>query len=531
MKKNNIKSEFNFSKTGKFSIRKYLYLLDKDNYMVHLDKILSKKPHEKLVEDNYLDNSDIKTNNEESEKNDILQEEDIFDDDYKNNHNEIIEEQKSKYLYPRDKYKYHTTHLNLNNERINCKVNNNHKLLLNCDKDNFMKRNVYSQSFEKMLGRNDTNKKNTMNNNNITNKNGNFSDSGENYKKKKKDILLKKIIENNIKNDMKGYITIKSQTMRGDIPSHNDVRIRIEKKFITNNDEATKNNLSLNKNEKNKLSPAKTIYSDKLPYITKYNNRAKKDNKYIYEKSEYFLIKKLKKNLKRNTSLSLTNINNSSTARGISFNNMLSRVRKNVKKYHQIENLHYPCTPNYSSIYPKMAMNVFYDKKTYGKDYSPKLKGLKDEYIFDINKVYNKYNNHIEPKSFSLDKMVGRDTKCKLYNFVSLGKDEDNKELITERRNNLIKEKIDLIKSFFKSDKLNDTNKKDKKIKNIEIINYNNKLENIYKQLIEKDILNKEVMNENDKNINKIIKGNKINSNYKKIINNYNRIKMTKYNK
>ena len=38
-------------------------------------------------------------------------------------------------------------------------------------------------------------------------------------------------------------------------------------------------------------------------------------------------------------------------------------------------------------------------------------------------------------------------------------------------------------------------------------------------------------MNENDKNINKIIKGNKINSNYKKIINNYNRIKMTKYNK
>ena len=39
-------------------------------------------------------------------------------------------------------------------------------------------------------------------------------------------------------------------------------------------------------------------------------------------------------------------------------------------------------------------MKVFYNKNNNRKDFSPKLKGMKDELTFNIDKVYNKYKLH-----------------------------------------------------------------------------------------------------------------------------------------
>ncbi len=125
MEINDIKSEFIFSKPGKNSFRKYLYLLDRENYLVSLYKTLSRKNKEKLLEDDYINNSDTNMLNINFTKDDIIFDEDIFNNEYKNNHNKILEEQKAKYYDPRDKYKYHNSHLKLKPKILNPKISYN----------------------------------------------------------------------------------------------------------------------------------------------------------------------------------------------------------------------------------------------------------------------------------------------------------------------------------------------------------------------------------------------------------------------
>ena len=278
------------------------------------------------------------------------------------------------------------------------------------------------------------------------------------------------------------------------------------------------------------LSFEKDINNNKLPYIiTKNNieNNNNQNNNNINNDSLKSRNIKIKKTSKDNDS-HIINDNKFNDylkkhIRSIYFNNMLSRHKKNTRKTHQIENICYPCTPNYSSIYPKIAMKVFYNKNNNRKDFSPKLKGMKDELTFNIDKVYNKYNNHKEPKSFSLDKMLGRYKKDEKNNLTNIKDNEDNKEIETERRNQSIKNKINIIKSYFINQKINSRNKKSKNENDINNIYYNNILENVYKKLIEKYLLNDKNMTEIDK---KIINGNKLKVNYKKLMNYYKKIKI-----
>ena len=259
--KNKISLEFNFSKPGKNSIRKYLYLLDKENYKANINKILSGKSKGKLLEDDYFNNSNINMLKENKSKDMIFFEDDIFNSQYKNNHNEILEEQMAKYHDQRDKYKYHISHLNLKKDKFINK--NSHNLLLFYDINesekyinNLLKKISYSQSFEKMIGRNGIS---------INRENNNKS-------KVKENIIIKngKNKNNNEKENKirirRSYVALKNQTMKGNVPRHKDVRIRIEKKFSTE-----RNNLSFKNKKFNKetisLSHEKITINNKLPYL------------------------------------------------------------------------------------------------------------------------------------------------------------------------------------------------------------------------------------------------------------------------
>lgn len=520
--KNNKISEFNFSKSGKNSVRKYLYLLDKDNYKLNINKILSRKNEGKLLEDDYFNSSNINMLKENKTKDDIIFDDDIFNSEYKNNHNKILEKQKAKYYYKRDKYKYHISHLKLKKNKFIHK--NSHNLLLFYDNNesekninNLLKKIAYSQSFEKMIGRNDI----------IINKENKNKSKDKIINENEKSINSKEK-ENKIENKINiggGYVALKNQTMKGNVPRHNDVRIRIEKKF----EAARKDVLCKNKKISERiinLSNEKSIINDKLPFIKCYKN---KDNLIVNSHLKN-KIENHKKYNYNNNSLFMANLENNNKTfskddhlnkhiKGISFSNMLSRVRKNIKN-NEIKNICYPCTPNYSYIYPKIVMKVFYNDNIPKKDFSHKLKSIKDELIFDIDKVYNKYNNHKEPKSFSLDKMIGRNNI-----FLKPKDDKNKKELINEKTKNILTV-FNVIKSSFNNKPINDSKIKNNNYKYENIIIYNSNLENSYKKLMNKIFLNKQKISEEDKKLKRILSGNKININYKKLLKYFNRIQI-----
>ena len=56
-------------------------------------------------------------------------------------------------------------------------------------------------------------------------------------------------------------------------------------------------------------------------------------------------------------------------------------------------------------------MKVLYSQKSNLKKINNVFKSTFNDYIFDINKNFNKYNNHIAPKDIYLDKMIGRETR------------------------------------------------------------------------------------------------------------------------
>jgi len=92
----------------------------------------------------------------------------------------------------------------------------------------------------------------------------------------------------------------------------------------------------------------------------------------------------------------------------VNFDKMLSRdyIRKlNEKK----RNIYSSLSPNYDSIRPKCIMKVIYAQKYYKKNKKNEFKSTFNEFVYDINKIFNNYNNHLPPKEINLDKMTGRE--------------------------------------------------------------------------------------------------------------------------
>lgn len=238
-----INLEGNYSKIGKFTAQKFSYVFERS---AHADKILKDKPRKQIIEKSYLERID-NDNLDKSEDKDSI---DIFNIDYKNKYNDLMKIQKNKYFnylhscsinkqfnneeikenpeYER-RYRYHLIH---HNQLENLKSLNqeDEKLIFldqNTNNDYLFHKIAYSQSFYKMVGRDDKEKlrkliekKLEKKRNKIENKKVNKTYSSGNKKSKNKKKYIKKHIKG---------IRMEKQLQRGILPEHHDVRIRATK--------------------------------------------------------------------------------------------------------------------------------------------------------------------------------------------------------------------------------------------------------------------------------------------------------------
>jgi hypothetical protein len=76
--------------------------------------------------------------------------------------------------------------------------------------------------------------------------------------------------------------------------------------------------------------------------------------------------------------------------KGINFSKMLSREYLNKINKHK-DSIKTILTPNYSAIQQNNIKNVLYVKKNQVNKSKPFI-GYNEEFTYDINKIYNKYN-------------------------------------------------------------------------------------------------------------------------------------------
>ena len=218
----------------------------------------------------------------------------------------------------------------------------------------------------------------------------------------------------------------------------------------------------------------------------------------------------------------------------VNFDKMLSR--EYVRKINERKNTIYSSlSPNYESIKPKCIMKVIYAQKPYKRYKNKEFKSIFNEFVFDINKVFNNYNNHLPPKNIFLEKMTGREINDKSplpsymvnqYNRNAFNSFNDKSLEMNNYSNGHLKE----LKSSF-NDKKSFNYKLNEQYFDNE--NINNEINSIMKKINKKTIYNKNNKYEKDKSLScsNIYDNNKFN-NYKKYENiNLFKTKMPEYYK
>ena len=105
---------------------------------------------------------------------------------------------------------------------------------------------------------------------------------------------------------------------------------------------------------------------------------------------------------------------NSFQLKGPNFHKMIGR--KYLSKLKNIEEpIHPQINPNWNVIQPKCIMKIDYSYSPIQKKKINEFQGLGDEATFNIDKLYNNYNNHFPAKSIYFNKMTGR-TNNKIKN-------------------------------------------------------------------------------------------------------------------
>ena len=454
MKNELINSETYYSKLGKYSFQKNLYLFNPKDYLSNLKKLLAyrQEKHKYIIKD--IINSTLIPTLEKS----------IFDDDYENEHDSIIENQLKKYLTPRDNYKYHSIQAETNRNRPKINIEE-HRLFLSpykeFGKDNSFRKKSNINTLDKITGRNETknNKKDSDVGGQRKSMKNKFDIFKSSYNTNNDNLISKE--RNNVKKNFKKII-----------------KNRILHKKLLNKNIEKNNFLSIQNSTK--------MNTIEVPKISQKNSNTTRIKKLHIKNSK----QKMNLNSQENNYFS---IDCSKHIRSVNFNRMLSRKNKENNYSKEIGGIYNSVSPKYDFIHPKTIVNFLYKEKTINKkNFSPKYRKNKFEFVLDLDKVYNKYNNHRESQSFSMDKIQGRK---QLYK-----KDEESKEQKIER-NNSNKENID-------SNKIN--------ISERNLIN--TYLEDCYKNIIKKSILNKDKKTIDDCRLNKAIIGHKINSNYKKLL-------------
>lgn len=284
MDKIKINVKDNYSKVGKFTAQKFSYIMNRSEY---LNKILKDKPRKRIVEEDFLDKKDNESLDRSEDKDSI----DIFDSEYQKRYYIFLEKQRSKYLiytksscsknknsnyidYENDdnnkKFRYHILHHTQlkKNQKMN-EPSGTVSYLDQNQNNNFIYHKIaYSQSFRKMIGRNDKEKIRKFIEKNLDEKNKKINTIIEDKKNDKiesnneSDINSEKNATKNLKKLIKNYkgVGMDKQLMRGSLPSHHDVRIRTAKGLDTK----IKN---INKNKRNIISGVSSAL-----YLNRNNN-------------------------------------------------------------------------------------------------------------------------------------------------------------------------------------------------------------------------------------------------------------------
>ena len=452
-----IKKYVNFSKAGKDSVKKYLYLLTKKkkrkNDFNDIFFFKEKKENDSDENDSYFYHEDIfsKTYNKKISDKEDENEGKIFDirstcyslNKKKSTNSKLLKLRNNiinnNFDIRYDKYKYHLLHHNDNYENIFNKKRYSPSSTKYQPKFEYTyKKIIYSIPFKKVSGRQNK-------------------------------ILTKKIIENNKnklsifnnspKNKKITSSNLNNQLLRQLIPNQKDFRINNKQdKENKNNKKFSKIELKSKQNNKRKDS-SNSIFSNnfiftnkELNFIRKKINLEKKQNQQIkkekFQKNETTIKsnEKKEKNIIISSASPIKNLNHTFIpvlspnkifnrnnendlllnedntqnidnkknnilnqtykSKGINFRKMLSR--EYLDKINRIkEPIHPMITPNYSSIEPKTIMKVLYSKSK-KDDNKRQIIAYNNDFTYDINNIFNKYNNHHYPKKFNLSKMCGR---------------------------------------------------------------------------------------------------------------------------
>ena len=449
-----MKKYVNYSKAGKDSVKKYLYLLNKTyKPKIAPDEMFSfKEKDDSEDNDSYIYHEDIFNKTYEKKLTDNDKKEEILDEKKilkikstcsslnkkQNTGNEFLQVRddiiNNKFDLKFDKYKYHLLHHNENYDYIF----NKRRIGPSCAKyqpkfEYTYKKLIYSIPFKKMSGRQRqiVIKKIKQDNNNNQQSTGKKIVSSLDKIKQSPIKNRFKIKKEKLRNKNNRYerntifdSIISKQSKRKDssnsINSNNFVFTNNELNFIRKKIKLEKKkNLSKQKeiikaNSMNKFNLNKEKLLEKINLQTPqqqsdstqiFHLKITNNNDFISNKSsEKNTIKsQLKSEDNNNINQSL---NQTVKYKAINFKKMLSREYLNKIKSSK-EPIHPMVTPNYSSVEPKTIMKVLYSK-TSKKDNNNKMIAYNNDFTYDINEIYNKYNNHHYPKKFNLSKMCGR---------------------------------------------------------------------------------------------------------------------------
>ena len=505
------KKDENYSKAGKTSLKKYLYLF-------------TQKQKTKKIEDNF--GFSEKTNQNDIDENELyFMQENIFNKTYNNKN---IDEYKSKKLKKFDvksvcsslnkKRNTLSEFANVRNDIINNKFNERYdkfkyhllhhndkfdKTFLNGQKspscsqyqpkyEYTYRKLIYSVPFKKMSGRKnklfpepivEKNPKNLDNNllyhssadkiskSNIDIFNKTFNKT-KNYKIKNKDFPQKNKINFSLnkfnRKDSMNSISNKSCNFNFTNNELNFIKkkIHLEKKERQNQQKPKsqeKENIIINSyltKEKEKKFSNQTLQShldsSLLMHNKLLNNELFTFNKTYFKKnkSNKLLFFSNEENSTNNANINKKNIlNQTQKLKGINFKQMLSREYLN--KITQIkEPMHPMITPNYSSVEPKTIMKVLYSKSNMNEE-KTKIIAYNNDFTYDINNIYNNYNNHHSPKKFNFGKMCGRfeDEKNTLPSFMLRSYDRNSIDFLNQsslKSNNYANRPFQEIESTFK---------------------------------------------------------------------------------
>ena len=376
----------NYSKVGKFTAQKFSYVLDKSS---HADKILKDKPRKKIIEKSYLEKLDIESEDKDDDKEYSI---DIFDKDYKNKYNDLLEAQKIKYfdytkscgmnkklnleenkinLQNEKRYRYHLLHHN----QLENKKNSDNELKLifldqNINKHYNLHKIAYSQSFYKMIGRDDKEKIKEKIENRLKEKKCKYSKNNKTFENNQYRLnisnkKMNKKKKKNLKANIKG-VGMDKQLQRGILPEHHDVRIRtakcldiesnnINNKFLRNIYSYLPSSLLINKNlnllkDKTKNS---RIFSSGLP--NNKNNLLIKDKKNNDNKNE-IIEKRIFSGFNSMKNISVKNhpkssVTNKSKEQQFNFDSSNNNKTMSLYDFNKIKRKIYSEKSNHSSLY------------------------------------------------------------------------------------------------------------------------------------------------------------------------------------